>query len=319
MGDKSKIQWTDATWNPIRGCSKVSEGCRNCYAEGVAARFSGPGMPYEGIAKEGRWTGQVRMIQEHLRDPLLWKKPRRIFVNSMSDLFHESLTDDQIDKVFAVMALAEQHQFQVLTKRPDRMLTYFNDELRWPMIEGAAQGIYFERTGERPEEWLAINGPLSNVWLGVSVEDQQTADERIPLLLETPAALRFISAEPLLGPLDLKVWWLRQEYLMSNPPKPLGRPLDWVIVGGESGPGARPFDIEWCRKLAIQCTSAHVPIFIKQLGTKSFDSSAPVHVDLSTGKALDGNRLYFSSWKGGDPLEWPQWARIRQFPKGASA
>src|SRR5690348_2206473 len=176
MGDKSKIEWTDATWNPIRGCSRISEGCRNCYAERVAARFAGLGQPYEGLAKyrgEGlrqigdrghidpHWTGEVRFIEEKLGEPLHWREPRRIFVNSMSDLFHEKVQDIWLNKIFSnVMEIATQHTFQILTKRPERMLKY----LSWRWDDGRI--------------------PMRNIWLGVSVEDQKTADERIPLLLQ---------------------------------------------------------------------------------------------------------------------------------------
>lgn len=200
-----------------------------CYAERVASRFSGPGMPYEGLAKitpsGPRWTGEVRLIEEHLEDPLRWKKPRRIFVNSMSDLFHEGLSDEQIDRVFAVMARAPQHQYQVLTKRAERLPRYF---ARWAL-------------------------PLSDyphMWIGVSCEDQKTADERIPFLLQTRAAVRFISAEPLLGPLDLAG-------LLAG--------IDWVIVGAESGPGRRPMKHAWAESIVAQCRSARVAVFIKQL------------------------------------------------------
>ncbi len=172
---KNGIVWTDETWNPLRGCSRVSEGCRNCYAESVARRFDGPGLPYEGlIASGGQWNGQIKLVPEKLDEPLRWQRPRRIFVNSMSDLFHPNVPNEYIDRVFAVMALASQHTFQVLTKRPERMLEYLNRRTTMP-----------------------------NVWLGVSIENQVTADERIPLLLQTPAAVRWVSAEPLLRPVDL--------------------------------------------------------------------------------------------------------------------
>lgn len=252
MGDKTKIEWTDATWNPVRGCSRVSEGCRNCYAEGVANRFKGEGMPYEGlIAKGGQWNGQIKLVPENLDQPLRWNRPRRIFVNSMSDLFHENVPDDFIDQVFAVMALADRHTFQVLTKRPQRMMEYLK--------KFDSQDALFRDKG------------LPNVWLGVSVEDQATADERIPLLLQTPAAVRWISAEPLLDHLDLC------SISPANQPKWIdavngwhfGRPcnkLDWVVVGGESGKNARPMQREWARSLRDQCQAAGVPFLFKQWG-----------------------------------------------------
>jgi protein gp37 len=250
MGDRTGISWTDATWNPIRGCSRVSQGCVHCYAETVAARFSKPGQAYEGLTdKHGRWNGKILVVEKHMLDPIRWRRPRKIFVNSMSDLFHENLADDVIDRVFAVMARAPHHTFQILTKRPARMLEYSRARL--------------------------LGFPLPNVWLGVSAEDQPTADERIPVLLETPAAVRFISAEPLLGPVDLYDYLHPScECELSDPmsavyqhdeacPAGAGR-LDWVIVGGESGPGHRAMDPAWAESIAAQCVSAGVPVFVKQ-------------------------------------------------------
>lgn len=291
MGDKTGISWTDATWNPVRGCSRVSEGCRNCYAERVAARFSGPGQPYAGLAKVtaprdlldrvgGRrngWTGEVRFVAEHLADPLRWKKPRRIFVNSMSDLFHEKLTNEQIAAVFGVMAAAPQHTFQILTKRAKRMREWFS----W-MAAGDISpcGKYTEATStvvdfsrwyiNCPHAW-----PLPNVWLGVSVENQAAADERIPDLLATPAAVRFLSCEPLLGPVDLEhvrrsfggASYDIQSCLEGDDGFGLNAArerIDWVIAGCESGPGARPCDVAWLRSLRDQCSSAGVSFWLKQ-------------------------------------------------------
>jgi len=263
MSDKTGIEWTDATWNPLRGCTRVSEGCRNCYAERVAARFSGPGQPYAGLAertaKGPRWTGKVALIESALDQPLRWRKPRRIFCNSMSDLFHEDAPDEWIDRVFAVMALAPQHQFQVLTKRPERMQAYLSNPhvgVNWFNATDCVLGM--------PDMWpydgLARDlGPLPNVWLGTSVEDQPTADARIPHLLATPAAVRFVSAEPLLGPVNVE----------SGLPGPRvgGKPcIHWLIVGGESGPGARPMEADWVRSLRDQCAAAGVPFFFKQWG-----------------------------------------------------
>lgn len=262
MSGKTKIEWTDASWNPIRGCSRISEGCRNCYAERVAARFSGPGEPYEGLAKyvavtkyagrefplvvnEPRWTGEVRLIEEALDVPLRWKKPRRIFVNSMSDLFHEKVPYVWMARIWSVMKLAPQHTFQILTKRPQRMQSYCAD------IETEV---------------------LPNVWLGVSVEDQETADERIPLLLQTPAAVRWVSYEPALGPVDFRNLRCNTfnamdgiDYeLIDGGPQPSR--LNWIVCGGESGPGARPMHPDWARSVREQCQSAGVPFFFKQWG-----------------------------------------------------
>lgn len=277
MGDKTGIEWTDATWNPVRGCSRVSEGCRHCYAERVAARFSGAGQPYEGLAVMGRsgprWTGQVRMVEDKLLEPLRWQKPRRIFVNSMSDLFHESLEVDDIVKVFAVMALAQRHTFQVLTKRPERMAEILNDPAFWRDVDNIRLVNALRRGIDVPRE---MPWPLPNVWLGTSVEDQRTADERIPLLLQVPAVVRFISAEPLLGPVDLSPWvpfsgecYCQEETSGCRPGLAEGCPetgIHWVIVGGESGPHARPVDPDWARDLRDQCVESGTPYFFKQWG-----------------------------------------------------
>jgi protein gp37 len=271
--NNTSIEWTDSSWNPIRGCSRVSEGCRNCYAEKVAYRFSGPGLPYEGLVRinaagerEPEWNGQVQFVEEHLLDPLRWKEPRRIFVNSMSDLFDENMKDEWIDRIFAVMALRPQHTFQVLTKRPERMLAYISDADAHFRISAYALGILDgSLTGKedvsllKPGQW-----PLPNVWLGVSVENQKAADERIPLILQTPAAVRFISAEPLLGPLNIGIHLGTDIDPSDNNREYPG--LDWVIVGGESGPGARPMHPDWARSLRDQCQDENVPFFFKQWG-----------------------------------------------------
>ena len=208
MADQSAIEWTDATWNPLRGCSRVSAGCQHCYAEKVAARFSGPGLPYEGLIHPTTkgWNGQVKLVPEVLDQPLRWKRPRRIFVNSMSDLFHESVPDNYIAAVFGIMAATPQHTYQVLTKRPMRMQRWFSTFMaRNPLsimhecVKGAMGYHHTRRPAINTMPW-----PLANVWLGVSVENQETADARIPLLLECPASVRWLSCEPLLGSLDLR-------------------------------------------------------------------------------------------------------------------
>ena len=301
MGDRTNIEWTDATWNPVRGCSRVSEGCTRCYAERVAGRFSGPGLPYEGLAvmtdAGPRWTGKVALVPEHLEDPLRWKKPRRIFVNSMSDLFHESLSDEDIERVFGVMALATQHTFQVLTKRAERMASWFNDtrgslETREIHVLRAAEHLghkrwgapdapfVFDSRGNEPHLYMNASAervrnrrrwpgwPLPNVWLGVSVEDQVRAEELVPELLATPAAVRFLSCEPVLGPLDLWAFFTSDLRDKSLAALKSGRMpgVDWVIAGGESGPDARPMHPGWARSLRDQCAAAGVPYFFKQHG-----------------------------------------------------
>lgn len=284
MADQTSIEWTDATWNPLRGCTRVKEGCRNCYAEVMAARFSDPGQWGHGFARrvalpgggiDHRWTGRVELVPEKLDLPLRWKKGRRIFVNSTSDLFHEAVPDEDIDKVFAVMALCPQHTFQVLTKRPARMRAYFHARRDGDPWAEAADYIADLRGMEDHAVVLEPRDiPLPNVWLGVSAEDQETADERIPELLATPADLRFVSLEPLLGPVDLLKcpthgaaggsWdWLRGTRNWHSGQDTTPR-IDWVIVGSESGPKARPCDIEWVRCIRDQCVSADVPFFWKQ-------------------------------------------------------
>jgi len=303
----TSIEWTDRTWNPVRGCSRVSEGCRNCYAERVAARFSGEGQPFYGIAHRAvngvvgaGWTGRVELVESKLEEPLHWRTPQRVFVNSMSDLFHEALQDVAIDRVFAVMALAPEHTFQVLTKRPKRMLD-------WIMSRGASgvkHSIGLEMARHLPKAVVAtgvayIEWPLPNVWLGVSVEDQKTADERIPLLLETPAALHFVSYEPALGPVAFQPW-LHGAVLPG---------VNWIIVGGESGPGARPFCLATAYNVVAQCRAARVPVFVKQLGAWPVDCAE----DLSPDEE-ESRRLILRSRKGGDMEEWPEGLRVREFP-----
>lgn len=275
MADKSKIEWCDASWNPIVGCSKVSPACDNCYAEVMARRLAAnPQTPwYKNTIKDGEWSGEGSFIPHVLEKPLSWKKGRRIFVCSMSDLFHESTPVEYTDKVFAVMALCPQHTFQVLTKRPERMRKFMSCDVSSAMVEGAAHALYYKLTGEDPSFNIVVNLPLPNVWLGVTVEDQKRADERIPILLDTPAAKRFVSCEPLLGSVDLGEWlappeetgvsfggWAEQ---VAGPPL-----LDWVITDGESGPNARPSHPDWFRSLRDQCVDAGVPFFFKQMDRK---------------------------------------------------
>jgi protein gp37 len=266
MADKSAIEWTDATWNPVVGCSVVSPGCTHCYAMKLAARLERMGSPaYHGLTQEMKagpvWTGEVRAAGEHtLLQPLRWTRPRRIFVNSMSDLFHERMPMETIAQVFAVMALARQHTYQVLTKRSTRMRDTVADDRFADLVD-------YEMDEIAPAHWHArelqdVGGwPLPNVQLGVSVEDQARADERIPHLLATPAAKRFLSCEPLLGPIDI-----REHLLGLTVPYPRTDALHWVICGGESGPKARPMHPNWARSLRDQCAAAGVPFFFKQWG-----------------------------------------------------
>lgn len=300
MADSS-IEWTDKVWNPIRGCSKVSAGCKNCYAERMASRFSGPGQPYDGLVwrpGDGRgtgWTGEARFIPSMLTTPLSWRKPCRVFVNSMSDLFHESLTDDAIDAIFGAMwaclyigrGATEGHTFQVLTKRPQRMLDYLSTDRR----EAWASRAVHIGGGVDPDaiydQVRYYDGPHPRIHLGVSIENQAAADERVPLLLQCPAAVRWVSCEPLLGAVDLcqikttdgaSVVALDAEgapYLNALrgatfwPEGDHGanvNAIDWVVVGGESGPNARPMHPFWAMALRDQCRDAGVPYFFKQWG-----------------------------------------------------
>lgn len=336
MADGSAIEWTEATWNPVAGCSILSPGCTNCYAMGMAARIEkmqaalGRPTPYAGLTQPSKagpvWNGRIAVASdETLTQPLRWKRPRRIFVNSMSDLFHEDVADETIDRVFAVMALCPQHTFQVLTKRAARMREWFEErwqgtpahDIRMPdgeilhcprggetgrrhQIEQALRAIADERGMIDPDvddQWdekgrlkiARFDWPLPNVWLGVSTEDQARADERIPDLLATPAAVRFISAEPLLGAIDLLKWFDptgaccggEPEFRCDNCPadaewrysgqctaESLNEPrIDWIIAGGESGPRARAAHPDWFRSLRDQCAAAGVPYFFKQWGS----------------------------------------------------
>lgn len=266
MGDKSKIEWTDASWNPTTGCTKVSQGCKNCYAERVFPRAYG---------KDREFT-DIHMHADRLDLPLHWARPRRVFVNSMSDLFHEKVPFSFVDAVMATMLGARQHTYQILTKRPARMREYFSGVREWTITR-------------------------EHIWLGVSVEDQATADERIPLLLQTPAAVRFVSYEPALGPVDFTNWLGEDHdsYAMIDG-------LNWLIAGGESGPKARPADIAWFRSARDQCRAANVAFFMKQLG-------ANAGTLLRAGGGT-WERFMTKDRAGADPTEWPDDLRVRKFP-----
>jgi protein gp37 len=232
MADQSKIEWTDATWNPVRGCTKISPGCSHCYAETFAERFRGtPGHPYE-------LGFDLRLVPEKLAAPLKWRTSKRIFVNSMSDLFHDDVPDDYIYSVAEMMVRANWHTYQVLTKRAERMAFLLRSKLRFAAEQ-------------------------AHIWWGVSVEDRQHGLPRIDSLRSTPARIRFLSVEPLLeniGPLDLSG-------------------IDWVIVGGESGRGARPMKLEWVQQLRSDCDRQSVAFFFKQWGGVN---------KAKTGRLLDG-------------------------------
>jgi protein gp37 len=293
MADKTAIEWTDATWNPVVGCQIVSAGCRDCYAmkqaHDLENRFGSP--KYSGLTKvvNGHpvWTGDIRVHWESIDQPLTWRKPRRIFVNSMSDLFHENIPGDELAQIYGVMIAAHHvrgHTFQVLTKRPDHMRAVLRDTDFWDFANATASHEVMQRVDpldRRRDDARATcddygpDHPPPGIWLGVSVEDQATAMTRIPILLNTPAALRFISAEPLLGPVNLtrlhtpgSTWTDALSGREHHGPGILtGFPrLDWVIAGGESGPTARPAKADWFRSLRDQCAAASVPFFFKQWG-----------------------------------------------------
>ena len=385
----SQIEWTEKTWNPLAGCTMVSPGCTHCYAMRQAARFQ-KRRKYWGTTHRvnGRsvWTGRINLDEEALTIPLRTRNPTMFFVNSMSDLYHEDVPDNFIDRVWAVMRLCPQHTFQVLTKRAEPMAEYWHDipgrtlKIIWAMAEFVGRGAPFAGKGltthlRDTEHFI----PLPNVWLGISAEDQQRLDERVKHLRRCPAAVRFLSLEPLLGPVDIEhanLWiapyWCNicdrhhefpgkldhcpncgddyepgeddacpgcgeTDYEMNCPEcgtsggngglthntcaegeisDALHEWLHWVIVGGESGPGARPCQVEWIRNIRNQCKAAGVPIFIKQLGACFSDS-----VDGIAGRSLKvpqeaapliGRRLHHP--KGGDMSEWPEDLRIREMP-----
>lgn len=369
MGNTTEISWThwpDTTgrvWNPTRGCSRVSPGCGGakgvggCYAERQAYRFSQPTAatphpPYEGLVQLGkqgpRWTGKVPLIVDKLSEPLGWRGRSTVFVNSMSDLMHDALSDAEIDQVFGIMAACPQHTFIVLTKRAERLRNYGSQDRRGQWARAACA-----RTDGDDMLFDAIAlGPraLPNVVLGVSVENQEWADKRIPELLATPAACRMVSYEPALGGVDFDV-------LPANLPELSGVPnrndyfsaltgldyepqsqewsaevryprLDWVVLGGESGPGSRPFDIKWARSTVAACQAAGVPVYVKQLGRRPVDSEylngvgvyAPEDKRSIAAAAALGcvdcppKLVMLHDGKGADWSEWPENLRVRELP-----
>lgn len=283
MADGTKIEWTDATWNPITGCAVVSPGCTNCYAMKLAGTRLKHHPSRAGLTRETKagpvWTGEVRFNEAWLDQPLRWAKPRMIFVCAHGDLFAEGVPDEWIDRVFAVMALAPRHTFQVLTKRAERMQAYFagctgrtqvsgySHLTTWHRREGVQRAIgeIASAMAYRVELGRIRTLPLPNVWLGVSAEDQRRADERVPLLLDTPAEVRWVSAEPLIGPIDFHSAACRDHGSASSCPVCLGG-LDWIVAGGESGHGARPMHPIWVRAIRDQCAAAGVVFLFKQWG-----------------------------------------------------
>lgn len=351
MADHTPIEWTDATWNPIRArnlktggvghfCVHASPGCQFCYAERQQPRFRNP-IRY---AAQDRKTVEVFLDEKKLLEPLRWREPRMIFPCSMTDLFGDWVTDEMLDRVFAVMALCPQHTFQILTKRAERIREYLNDPSFGMRVGGELMNAARGHAGaeayviDLTHRLTIERKPLPNVWLGVSVEDQERADHRIPILLDTPAALRWISAEPLLGPVDISRWLDPFRQLDADHKRGIARGmfnddqvddlrqriLDWIVVGGESGPRARPFDIGWARSIIAQCKAANVPVFVKQLGARVYDDSRKADMPPFPADAEPEDiaaytrgftRVYFNHGKGGNPAEWPEDLRVREFPE----
>lgn len=337
------IEWTDTVWNPSTGCDKVSAGCdHHCYALTMAKRLKGMGQAKYQNDGDPRTSGPGFGLTVHsdvLDLPLRWRKPRRVFVNSMSDLFHKDVPDEFIARAWQTMAATPQHTYQILTKRPARMRAWLRRCAPWDGYvthngqptgaynDNADKGIivgylpstvtkhYSARSkgGARSETRQVGSWPLANVWLGVSVEDQKRADLRIPALLSTPAAVRWLSCEPLLGPINLGAW-LNTPLVCGCGGEPGGAafgcsaecmqpersPLDWIVIGGESGPGARVMEEEWALRLVRQCKATRVPVFVKQMGSV-------------------WAKTYGGAGKGGDWDEWRSVLRVRQYPAVADA
>lgn len=294
----TKIQWCTETWNPLVGCSKLSLGCQKCYAAEAAKSAQLQQFPQYQKVKD--WDGTIEFVENQLLKPLSWKTSKKVFVCSMSDIFHANVKDEWLDKIFAVMALAKQHTFQVLTKRPERMREYLSDPKTLQRIGtwvAADLKPHYGLVRLNHSVFDKFRLPLPNVWLGTSTENQATADSRIPSLLMTPASVRFLSCEPLLEAINLK-----KHFRTSKD----GYELTWldylnlVIIGGESGSGARPCQVDWIRSLVQQCKPTNVAVFVKQLG------SMPM-ADTDT-------KLKLKDRKGGNIDEFPQELRVREFP-----
>jgi protein gp37 len=328
MSDGSNIEWCDATWQPVIGCTRVSPGCDHCYAISVVHRGMSPqhrGLtklrPKDASRPGVDWNGTVRLQPEKLAEPLRWKKPRRVFVCSLADLFHDAVPFEYIAAVFGVMAACPQHTFLALTKRPARALEFFawlaerGDGVHGPRME--PDYVCWLHSEKHTGPFARTAWPLPNVHLGTSVEDQQRADERIPTLLQCPAALHWVSAEPLLGPVTLA----KPMHTGAGDHDRIGRKtwsnamyhLGWVVVGGESGPGARPFNIDWAYQLLEQARGLPTRVFVKQLGSSPQIVSEDIDQDgYVIGTRTD--RLLLADRKGGDMSEWPDDICVREVP-----
>lgn len=318
MSDKTAIEWTDATWNPLVGCTKVSPGCDNCYAQGEVNRRHAAALSPKTSARmleafPARFDTVSIRPDRFLTQPLRWARPRRVFVNSLSDLFHADVPDEFIARVFAVMACAPQHTFQLLTKRHARMRSLLSDDGFQSDVAHEILALTVGSDEPLPDHLADPHDftpwwPLPNVWLGVSVEDQHWADIRIPALLHTPAAVRWISAEPLLGPIDL-----RRIALVGDPlgdhcaidalHPGVGTHLDWVVTGGESGPGARPMDPHWARQIRDQCARAGTAYLHKQNGAYVPDPTGTERAVDTAGREYPGRLRHVGKHAAGRELD----------------
>lgn len=299
----TKISWTDETWNPILGCDRVSGGCLNCYAIKEVHRMAGNPNAKIKAANQGLtlkhgngqldWSGKLRFIPARLDQPARWKAPRRIFVNSLGDVFHDDVEMRHLAAIWSVMALTPHHTYQILTKRPENILPMLSQSGFYQAV--LWQADHTVRANHLQLTSIGISNPatmpLQNVWIGTSVEDQGAADKRIPHLLRAPARVRFLSCEPLLGNVDLDTWVWNKDY---HGPK-----LSWVIIGGESGPRARPMDADWVSHLLTSCVGGDVAVFMKQTGT------------------VWAREHGYQDRKGGTPDEWPLGWRMQYFPVSA--
>lgn len=275
------IEWTEEVWNPVTGCSKVSLGCTHCYAERTAATRLKDHARYAGTVRNGQWTGAVNLHDDKLDEPLGWREPRLIFVGSMSDLFHEDVPYEFVARVFTTMAQANQHTYQILSKRPRRLLGFY----LWNYMQ---HGRWRMHPDNAAKDWLDI---WPHVWFGTSVEDQAAMDTRWTYLRMVPAVVRWLSVEPMLERVRLNL-----------------RDIHWVVFGGESGPGARECDIEWIRDGVRQCRAAGVPPYVKQLGSRV---TAKYEMNTAWARTIRHK-------KGADPAEWPQEMNVREYPQRAA-
>lgn len=330
---RTKIEWCarlgtiPTSWNPVTGCSKISEGCKFCYAERMARRLAGrhryPEYPHH---------FDVTLHPDRLEQPLKWKKPRTVFVCSMSDLFHEKVPDSFVAQVFGIMAARKKHIFQVLTKRPKRMraLLSLPDDSDFRLDMAVARNDMLRKTRNySPVHSLHVSIPLPNVWLGITAENQAMADERIPLLLQAPTAVRFVSCEPLLEEIHIEGYLTQNIYDYPSSKSIQIQGIDWIIVGGESGPNARPMYPQWARDIRDQCQAAGVPLHFKQHGAWLHESQfkarqeqilgwyAKLHPDyLKTRKTFewpDGSISYrIGKKRAGRLLDGKEWSEFPQ-------